>query len=95
MLKTYLTHLWNYKAYDGELNIGLDCWTSPNHHPWMSIVISCLRKDDDGKEVIMAHLLDFVELPCSHSGQNMAECLACILKEYGIESKVSEVVYKM
>ena len=55
----------------------------------MSINISRLRKDDKGKEVPVTHLLDFIELPCSHTGLNMANCIADVLKEYGIEDKVS------
>lgn len=55
----------------------------------MSITISRTRKGPDGKEELVTHLLDFVELPCSHSGANMAEAVAKVLKEYGTEDKVS------
>jgi len=55
----------------------------------MSIVISWIRKGADGKEELATDLLDFIELPCSHSAENMAEALAQALKEYGIENKVS------
>lgn len=78
---------------DGELAIALDCWSSPNHRPWMSISISRLRQREDGVEETITHVLDFVELPCSHSGRNMAECVVRVLKEYGIENKVS-ITYK-
>jgi hypothetical protein len=34
-------------------------------------------------------LLDLVEVPRSHSGANLAEAFANVLKEFGIEDKVS------
>ena len=55
----------------------------------MSIVISWIRKGADGKEELATDLLDFIELSCSHSAENMAEALPKALKEYGIENKVS------
>lgn len=80
--------LW-FKACEGELAIALDCWTSPNHRPWMSISVSRLRKREDGVEEPITHVLDFIELPCSHTGRNMAECVVRVLEEYGIQNKVS------
>lgn len=55
----------------------------------MSIHVSLVGKDNDGKEGLTTYQLDFVELPCSHSGKNMAEALAKVLREFGIEGKVS------
>lgn len=83
------TYLYVSQAYDSEYLLGLDCWTSPNHHPWMSFNVLQLCKAEDGKEEPVIHLLDFVELPCSHTGLNLARCVAKVLKEYGIENKVS------
>jgi len=77
------------QAFDGELPIALDCWTSPNHRAWISVTTTWLRKGKDGKEELTTTILDFVELPCSHSAQNMAEALDKILKAYGIDGKVS------
>jgi hypothetical protein len=34
-------------------------------------------------------LLDLVEVPRSHSGVNLAEAFANVLKDFGIEDKVS------
>lgn len=56
----------------------------------MSIVVSWLQKSEDGTEELTTTLLDFIELPCSHSGENMAEALAKTLREYGIDGKVSK-----
>jgi len=58
----------------------------------MSIVISWLRRLENGEEELTTTLLDFVELPCSHSGKNMAEALAETLKAYGIDGKVSKII---
>ena len=52
----------------------------------MSINISRLQKHDNGKEDPVNCLLDFIELPCSHTGLNMAKCVECMLKEYGIQT---------
>lgn len=55
----------------------------------MSIIVSYLRKGSNGQEEPVTYQLDFIELPCSHSGKNMVEAVAHVLKEYGIEDKVS------
>ncbi|KAE9385925.1 hypothetical protein BT96DRAFT_754853, partial [Gymnopus androsaceus JB14] len=76
------------QVIDGKLPIAIDHWMSPNHHVFMSIVIVWLRKLDNGEEELTTTILDFIELPCSHSAENMAEVLAKVLKEYGIDGKV-------
>lgn len=58
----------------------------------MSINISRLQEAADGREESITHLLDFMRLPCSHSGFNMATFLSKVLKEYGIEYKVSQAI---
>lgn len=55
----------------------------------MSIATNRTRKGKDGKEEVVTHLLDFIELPHSHSGKNMAKALAEVLREWGIDGKVS------
>ncbi|KAJ3753997.1 hypothetical protein EV360DRAFT_28664, partial [Lentinula raphanica] len=56
-----------------KLALALDCWTSPNHHAIMSITVSWVRKHTEDKEELTTKILDFLELPCSHTGANMAE----------------------
>lgn len=56
----------------------------------MSVVVTWLRKSEEGTEELTTTLLDFIELPRSHSGENMAEALAKTLREYGIDGKVSK-----
>lgn len=58
----------------------------------MSIAINRVRKRDDGTEETVTHLLDFIELPYSHSDDNMAEAVEKVLTEYGIEHKVSQII---
>ncbi|KAE9402475.1 hypothetical protein BT96DRAFT_937132 [Gymnopus androsaceus JB14] len=55
------------QEYEGELPIAIDCWTLPNHQACMSVMVANLQKGSDGKEELVTHQLDFVELPCSHS----------------------------
>lgn len=56
----------------------------------MSISVSCLRKREDGVEEPITHILDFIELPCLHTGRNMGEWVVQVLEEYGIQNKVSD-----
>ncbi|KAJ3963909.1 hypothetical protein EV361DRAFT_774365, partial [Lentinula raphanica] len=60
------------QAYEFLVPIELDCWSSPNHHTFMSIMAKILRRGKDGKEELTSVMLNFAELPCSHSGENMA-----------------------
>ncbi|KAJ3966905.1 hypothetical protein EV361DRAFT_761061, partial [Lentinula raphanica] len=59
-------------AYEYLVPIELDCWSLPNHHAFMSIIAKMIRRGKDGSEELTSVMLDFVELPCSHSGENMA-----------------------
>ncbi|KAJ3964441.1 hypothetical protein EV361DRAFT_765889, partial [Lentinula raphanica] len=60
------------EGYEYLVPIELDCWTSPNHHAFMSIIGKVIRNGTDGEEQLTSILLDFVELPCSHTAENMA-----------------------
>ncbi|KAJ3836237.1 hypothetical protein EV361DRAFT_804856 [Lentinula raphanica] len=77
------------EAYEYLLPVELDCWSSPNHRAFMSIIGKVLRRNQEGIETLTSVLLDFVELPCSHSGINMAEALIRTLEEYRVQDKVS------
>ena len=61
----------------------------------MSIVVTWLQKSENGTEELTTTILDFIELPCSHSAENMVEALAKTLKEYGIDGKVSKNIFKI
>lgn len=43
----------------------------------------------DGKALCL--LLDFIEVPWAHSGVNLAQAFADVLKEFGIAEKVSSM----
>lgn len=47
--------------------------------------------EQEGKPISM--LLDIVEVAKSHSGANLAEAFANMLKEFGIEDKVCVELY--
>ncbi|KAJ3756101.1 hypothetical protein EV360DRAFT_29144, partial [Lentinula raphanica] len=61
--------------YEYLVPVELDCWTSPNHHAFISIMAKIIRRGKDGTEELTSLLLDFIELPCSHSAENMAKTL--------------------
>jgi hypothetical protein len=50
----------------------------------MNVMVSWIRQGEPTTAI-----LDFIELPRSHSGQNMAEALVDTLNRYGIAHKVS------
>jgi hypothetical protein len=66
------------------LSFATDCWTSPNHKAFMAITVHFLVGREK-KSVI----LDLVELPCSHTGDNMSTVFAKVLEDFGITHKVS------
>jgi hypothetical protein len=80
---------WNYslatsKEYDRALNFATDAWTSPNHKAYVAFMV---HLEHEG--IPMSMLLDLVEVAKSHSGVNLAEAFAKVLKDFGIEDKVS------
>jgi hypothetical protein len=50
----------------------------------MNIFVSWIRNGEP-----ITTILDFIELPKSHSGKNMAQALVNTLNRYGIAHKVS------
>jgi hypothetical protein len=66
------------------LNFATDAWTSPNHKAYVAITV---HFEHEGTPISM--LLDLVEVAMSHSGVNLAEAFAKVLREFGIEDKVS------
>jgi hypothetical protein len=72
-----------FQEYDGKINFATDAWTSPNHRAFVAITVHI---EHDGKP--LTFLLDIVEVPKSHSGENLATAFAEVLKAYGIQDKV-------
>jgi hypothetical protein len=74
------------KEYDGALNFATDAWTSPNHKAFIAFTV---HMEHEGVPISM--LLDLVEVAKSHTGENLAEAFEKMLKEFGVEDKVSNV----
>ena len=72
-----------FQEYNGKINFATDAWTSPNHWAFVAVTVHI---ELDGKP--LAFLLDIVEVPKSHSGENLATAFAEVLKAYGIQDKV-------
>ncbi|KAF5377290.1 hypothetical protein D9615_006461 [Tricholomella constricta] len=74
------------QKHDGKLNFATDAWTSPNHRAFIAITVHI---EQNGEPFFL--LLDFVEVPVSHSGLNLATVFASILRDFGIENKILSV----
>jgi len=78
--KTYLKQL---KEHDGDLNFTTDAWTSPNNKAYVAVSVHF-----EVKGVPVGMLLDVVEVPCLHTGINLAAAFTKILDDFGISDKV-------
>lgn len=70
--------------YEGDLSFATDGWTSTNHKAYVAVTVHLIKDN-----VPISFLLDIVEVAKSHSGVNLARAFANILKDYGINHKVS------
>ncbi|EUC60341.1 hypothetical protein RSOL_337550, partial [Rhizoctonia solani AG-3 Rhs1AP] len=68
--------------------VACDAWTSSNRIAFLAIIGSWITQDWNLEEI----LLDFVELPGAHSGQNMASAIASVISELGISNKLVALV---
>jgi len=73
-----------YQDYDGALNFAMDAWTSPNHKAYVAVTVH-FQKDG----VLVAMLLDLVEVAERHSGAHLAAVFVKILEDFAISDKVS------
>src|SRR6201996_2609142 len=73
-----------YQDYDGALNFATDAWTSPNHKAYVAVTVHFQR---DG--ILVAMLLNLVEVAESHSGAHLAAVFVKILEDFAITDKVS------
>ncbi len=76
-----------FQEYLGALNFATDAWTSPNHKPYVAFTIHFER---EGKATSM--LLDIVALMKRHTGDNLASVFLHVLKDFGIQKKVSTLI---
>ncbi|KAH9903888.1 uncharacterized protein BXZ73DRAFT_54326, partial [Epithele typhae] len=72
------------QEYEGELNFTFDAWTSPNHRPFIAFAVHLHHR---GAPLSM--ILDVIEVAESHSGFVMAAVFDAMLKDFGIQDKVS------
>lgn len=68
----------------GKIHLGTDAWTSPNNRSFIGVTI---QYENEG--VIHSYVLDVVELPRRHTGQRLAEYLAQVVENFGLQDKVS------
>lgn len=73
-----------FQEHEGALSFGTDAWTSPNFKAYVAVTV---HFEHNGEPTCL--LLDVVEVAQSHSGVNLASAFAKILKDFGIEHKVS------
>ena len=66
------------------MNFTTDGWTTPNHR---ALIALCVHLEQKGAPISI--LLDVVEVARSHTGVHLAQAFANVLKEFGIDSKVS------
>jgi len=66
------------------LNFATDTWTSPNHKAYVAFTVYF---EHEGAPISM--FLDLVEVAESHSGVNLANAFVTVLRDFGIEDKVS------
>src|SRR5882762_9561134 len=78
------TYFWGTQEHEGALSFATDGWTSPNHKAYVAVTV---HFENAGVPVSM--LLDIVEVPCSHTGFNLAAAFSKILEEFGISDKVN------
>jgi hypothetical protein len=66
------------------LNFATDAWTSPNHKAYVAVTVH-FQKDG----VLIAMILDLVEVAESHSRVHLAAVFVKILEDFAITDKVS------
>jgi hypothetical protein len=66
------------------IHIGHDVWTAPNHRAYVCVV-GYYEKEGEPQNVLLA----FKEVLEKHTGATLARVVADVVKEYGIEDKVS------
>lgn len=66
------------------ISFATDAWTSPNDKPFVAFTVHLER---DKRAASM--LLDIIEVNDDHTGRNLARAFTKVLKDFGIEHKVS------
>ncbi len=74
------------KDYNRSISLATDAWTSPNNKPFVAFTVHFEQK---GQPTLM--VLDMLELSMKHTGFNLAEACANVVRDFGLENKVSVV----
>ena len=72
--------------HPGKLSFTTDCWTSPNHRAFAAFTVHLEQKD-----VPLSFLLDFLEIPESHTGETLVREFDDMLRNFRIQVKVCSV----
>lgn len=67
-----------------KVSLALDCWTSMNHHGFMSITAYFVTDTWEFREALLA----FHVLTGKHSGKSLAHITASVLRRYGIQRQL-------
>jgi len=69
--------------HPGRIHLGTDAWSSTNHYAFIAWTVHLGYQTR-----MLAFLLDFVEVPESHTGVALAKASQKMLKSHGLEKKV-------
>jgi hypothetical protein len=69
---------------DTKVNLTTDAWTSVNNVAFLGVTAHWLNSDFEHEEII----LDFIHLKGSHTGENLADAIYSVLKDFNIIDKV-------
>ena len=75
------------QEYDGDLNFTTDCWTAPNHRPFVAVLV---HFEWQGAGICIP--LDVVEVAKSHTGAELGDAFAQMLVDFGLQEKVRALV---
>jgi hypothetical protein len=70
--------------HPGRVHFATDAWTSTNHYAFVAWTV---HLEHDG--VMLAFLLDIVEVPVSHTGVALARAFQKMLTTFGLQDRVS------
>lgn len=77
----------DFSKLKSRVSVSLDAWTSPNHHPFLGIMVHFI----DNEYRIRREVLGFENLTGVHSGINMAGTVWSVLAEFGLLDKVGDI----
>jgi hypothetical protein len=72
------------QSQDSALHLGIDGWTSPNHFSFIGITVHSVANGS-----LFEFTLDFAKMTKTHSGVHLAHRVREVLRDFGIEDKVS------